>query len=291
MQYTRRMMRRAFTLIEMVVVISILALLLALFAPAMDNVHRQAWSVACQHNIHQMQVALLAFEAQNQSFPYGFDRRRPSPYPDTPEIYPGSATFDSPGWWWFNYAEVQVTAPSAGKRRGMLACPARHLEDPWLERDNLFGNYGVNRALCSSNPNGTSSGLPNKTVGERSPFKPTYLRPPGSSLDLSRPDSTLLVCDSGYALICWWHAVAKPPVTLGNSYGGDLAYVPGLDINRDHLVQPGQIVDAIGGRHPKKTVNVGFADGSLRRKKAQDLLVTKTDPNTYTNKTPLWEPR
>jgi prepilin-type N-terminal cleavage/methylation domain-containing protein/prepilin-type processing-associated H-X9-DG protein len=277
------MIRKAFTLIELLAVISVLALLLVIFAPVMDNVRQQARSVACQSNIHQMQVAILAFEAQNQSFPYGFDGRQPSPYPDTPGMYPGTATLDSQGWWWFNYAEVQVTARSAGKKRGMLTCPAKHLQDPWLDWDNLCGNYGVNRALCSSHSDGF--------FGEMPPFKPTYQHSPDSLSTLPHPASTLLVCDSGYALICWWHAAATPPVTLGSYHGTDLAYVPGLDINRDRLLRPGQIVDAIGGRHPKKTVNVGFADGSFRRKKAQDLLVTKTDPNTYANKTPLWEPR
>jgi len=48
--------------------------------------------------------------------------------------------------------------------------------------------------------------------------------------------------------------------------------------------------DAIYGRHPNKTVNVGFADGHVSRTKANDLFVEKTNDG-YTNKSPLWVPK
>jgi len=71
----------------------------------------------------------------------------------------------------------------------------------------------------------------------------------------------------------------------------DTAYVPGLSINRDRDLLPGQIQDAIGGRHPSKTVNVGFVDGHVDRTKADDLLVEKTGEDQYCNRVPTWDPR
>jgi prepilin-type processing-associated H-X9-DG protein len=65
--------------------------------------------------------------------------------------------------------------------------------------------------------------------------------------------------------------------------------VPGLKINKDKHLMPGQEQDAIDGRHPNKTVNVGFADGHVARKKADDLFVEKT-ADAYTNRSPLWIP-
>jgi prepilin-type N-terminal cleavage/methylation domain-containing protein/prepilin-type processing-associated H-X9-DG protein len=273
------MMRRGFTLIELLVVISILTLLVGLLVPVMNNVRQQARSVACQSNIHQLQVSLHAYETENHSLPYGFDPIRTSPpYSGSGgHHYPGTLTMDLPGWWWFNYARIDVQSGDRKKEDGMPTCPSKQLEDPRLDWDTLCGNYGVNRALCTSSD-------------ELKPFGPAYERPPASTSDLRHPGSTLLVLDSGYALICWWQATGKPPVTLGNLIA-DTSYVPGLDINKDRLLRPGQVTDAVGGRHPKKTVNVGFADGHCDRKKALDLLVEKTGDDTYANKTPLWEPR
>jgi prepilin-type N-terminal cleavage/methylation domain-containing protein/prepilin-type processing-associated H-X9-DG protein len=272
------MMRRGFTLIELLVVISIIVLLTGLLVPALNNVRQQARSVACQSNVRQLQISFQAYESQDHSLPYGFQGlRSPGPYPGIPGKYTGTLTTDAAGWWWVDLMNLRIEPTSGDRQLGMPQCPSKHLEDPVLDWDNLCGNYGVNRALCTSS-------------NDLMPYVTTYKRPPVSTSDLRQPGSTLLVLDSGYALICWWHATSKPPVTL-TSFAMDTAYVPGLDINKDRPLRPGQIGDAIGGRHPNKTINTGFADGHVERKKAQDLLVEKIDKDTYTNKTPLWEPR
>ncbi len=272
------MTRKAFTLIELLVVISILTLLMGLLVPVVNKMRQQARSVVCQSNIHQIELSLQAYEVANQTLPYGMNpRRKPSPIPGKPNDYPGTASLDRPAWWWFNYARVQAQACVVRNEDGMPACPSKRLESPVLDWDNLCGNYGINRALCTS-------------AGDVSPYSQAYVRRPVSTSELRHPGSTLLVLDSGYALICWWQATGQPPVTLGNLIA-DTAYVPGLDINNDRVLLAGQAIDAIGGRHPKKMVNVGFADGHGESRKAQDLLVVKTGDDTYVNKTPLWEPR
>jgi prepilin-type processing-associated H-X9-DG protein len=109
-------------------------------------------------------------------------------------------------------------------------------------------------------------------------------------MDIPQPSRTLLIVDSGYSIISWWHAADVPPATLNGNMIEDTAYVPGLMINKDKNLKPGQEQDAIDGRHPNKTVNVGFADGHVARKKADDLFVEK-NAETYTNKIPLWSPK
>jgi prepilin-type processing-associated H-X9-DG protein/prepilin-type N-terminal cleavage/methylation domain-containing protein len=272
------MRRRGFTSIELLVVISIIAVLMALSIPVANGVRQHARSTVCQANVRQLQLSLQAYESANNTLPYGFHfGRRPSPLPGAPNDYPGTATTDLIGWWWFNLTKMQVEPADYRMEAGMLLCPSKHQEDPILNWDNLCGNYGVNRALCTS-----AEDLP--------PYDASYKRPPVSTSSLRQPGSTLLVLDSGYALICWWQATSKPPVKFGTS-AVDTAYVPGLSINKDRLLKPGQILDAVGGRHPGKTINVGFGDGHVEQKKAEDLLVEKVDQDTYTNKTPLWEPR
>jgi len=118
-----------------------------------------------------------------------------------------------------------------------------------------------------------------------------FIAVPLRSVDISHPGQTLLVVDSGYSMINWWHVTDSPPVVLGNSVIEDTAYIPGLSINKERALWPGQEEDAIGGRHPNKTVNVGFADGHVGRSEADALLVEKIANDSHKNLSPLWLPK
>jgi len=140
----------------------------------------------------------------------------------------------------------------------------------------LAGNYGVNRSVCRS-------------AYDAAKYASDFGGPPLSTSTISHPGSTLLLVDSGYALICWWHA-RDDPLMDGGTAITDAAYIPGMTINKDRVLWPEQIDDAISGRHPNKTVNVGFVDGHVDGKSADDLLVRKIGEDTYRNRSPLWEP-
>jgi prepilin-type processing-associated H-X9-DG protein len=264
---------RAFTLVEMIVVISVLVLLVAMLFPVLTRCREEARTVACCANIHQLTACLLHYEAGNQSLPYGFDFRIDCLPPGGPQ---GNGMYDTPGWWWFHYAGVirHKSWLKTGERK-VLRCPSSRLGDWALDLDLLTGKYGVNRSLCKS-----------RTSTSGTPIQRAFVGTPLSTSDLRSPGATLLLADSGYSLICWWQATAEPPVPIGDRYIEDTSYVPGLALNRDRCLWPGQFEDAIGGRHSGKTVNVGFADGHAERRKASDLLVEKTEEG-YTN-TLLW---
>jgi len=261
----------AFTLIELLVVISILAMLMAIVFPVFASSREQAQAIACRTNIHQLLLSLHNYEAEHQSLPYGFDFKdgaRP------PGGYIGNLAFDKLGWWWFHFAGV--IPHKSREKPDVLRCPSKKLEDRRLDRNVLCGNYGVNRSLCRTSSAMNSTSLQKPFVG-----------PPLSTSNLHHPGSTLLVVDSGYALISWWQATAEPPVPLDDSYIENTPYVPGLGINKDRSLWPGQTSDAVGGRHPNKTVNIGFADAHADGRQAGDLLVEKTEEG-YTN-TLLWQ--
>jgi len=263
-------MRRAgLTLVELLVVISITAFLAALLFPAFHSSREQARATACQANVWQLAFALHAYEGDNQSLPYGFGGPGKTPPPGG---YPGNATIDPAGWWWFNF--IGSVRYKSLRDMNALRCPSRRIEGAKLKRDILCGNYGANRSLCKSLVNG-----PPGNEFEGTPLSVAAIR---------RPGSTLLVMDSGYSLICWWHAAKEPPVTFGDSIQ-DAAYVPGLEINKQKIVWPGQDQDAIDGRHPNQTVNIAFADSHVERWKASDLLVEKTEDGER-NYSPLWSP-
>jgi len=71
MQTYRRLTKRGFTLVELLVVIGIIALLIGILMPALSKARRQANTTACLANLRSMNQALSIYFAQNQGhLPY-----------------------------------------------------------------------------------------------------------------------------------------------------------------------------------------------------------------------------
>jgi prepilin-type processing-associated H-X9-DG protein len=266
------MRRSCFTLVELLVVVATIVILIGISLPSLQNSRQQAKAVLCSSNVKQLTLGLLLYETENQILPYGFDN---TPNESPPGGYPGGSSYDRKGWWWFNF--IEGFYKKSDNKRTVVQCPSKRLSNPKLQNNILCGNYGVNLSLCKS-----FDDIPSR--------REEFVGTPLCSEDISRPGETLLIVDSGYSLISWWHATDAPPVALGNAIIEDTAYIPGLGINKKRDFWPGQEEDAINGRHPNKTVNVGFADGHTSRSKANDLLVEKINDG-YRNKTPLWVPK
>ena len=265
------MKRTSFTLIELLVVIGVIAMLISILAPGLYAAKEQARTAVCSSNLRQLALALTVYEQENETFPAGFNdltcaMARP------PGGYLGNAVNDKMGWWWLQFSadswEGDFTEGS------VIWCPARRISGPLTKANVLCGNYGVNRAICKD-----AQGI----IG--SEFT-------GRALGLSQiwsPAKTLLIADSGYALISWCGATNGSVVPFENPRRVGTFYVPGLSINTARTFCPGHEQDAIEGRHPNKTVNVGFADGHISCVKADDLFVEKTGDG-YSNRSPLWLP-
>jgi prepilin-type processing-associated H-X9-DG protein/prepilin-type N-terminal cleavage/methylation domain-containing protein len=258
-----------FTLIELLVVISVIVLLLATLFPVMRSSREQGKTIQCCSNIKQLVLGLLSYETENQVLTYGF---YDSPIPP-PGGYAGYPEYDRTGWWWFNHiVEYSRKRPD---RASVIWCPSRRINNGRLRNNVLCGNYGVNQSICK-----TSCGRKSQAA---------FIGTPLRSSDISQPGETLLIVDSGYSLIKWWHATDCPPVSLVSGIE-DTAYIPGLWVNKERNFWPGQEQDAINGRHANKTVNVGFADGHISRKRSDDLFVEKANDG-YKNLCPLWVPK
>jgi len=265
------MKRRGLTLIELLIAIGAITILTAVLTGALQGSRRRARAALCASNTRQLLFALFSYETENETFPHGFDN---TPMSSPPGGYPGYIQYDRTGWWWFNRALGDRLKDSS--KDSIIWCPSRQLDNRKLEGDVLCGNYGVNLSICKS-----TDDVPSR----REEFVGTPLR----SAQIPRPWATLLVVDSGYSIVSWRHATDVPPVSLGAGIE-DSAYIPGLWINKVKDLWRGQEWDAIKGRHPNKTVNVGFADGHVSRMKADDLFVEKAG-NGYENQNPLWVPK
>ena len=69
---TRRMERKAFTLVELLVVIAIIGILIALLLPAIQAAREAARRAQCTNNLSQLSKAALNFESGHNKFPPGY---------------------------------------------------------------------------------------------------------------------------------------------------------------------------------------------------------------------------
>src|ERR1700733_15695795 len=69
---SRQTRRRGFTLVELLVVISIIAVLIAILLPAITRAQSAARRTACMSNLHQIGIAIVNYTDESGGYiPYG----------------------------------------------------------------------------------------------------------------------------------------------------------------------------------------------------------------------------
>jgi prepilin-type N-terminal cleavage/methylation domain-containing protein/prepilin-type processing-associated H-X9-DG protein len=148
-------MRRAFTLVELLVVIAVMGILIALLLPAVQAAREAARRSQCANNLKQLGLGLLSYHDAQRTYPSGYLSNFDSSGNDT-----------GPGWGWaaellpqieqgalyatinFNLAiEHKANLPARMQAIPTLLCPSDEVEPFWsAETRDAAGN--VTSVIC-----------------------------------------------------------------------------------------------------------------------------------------------
>jgi prepilin-type N-terminal cleavage/methylation domain-containing protein/prepilin-type processing-associated H-X9-DG protein len=268
--------RKAFTLIEVLVVIAIIALLMTILAPALQKAKEHSMAVICNSNIKGLSFVMSNYVEDNGGYPYSY--YLDGSFSNPPDGYVGNYAIDAlAGWYWFNYLKIEQSA----RKKTILNCPAKRVTNDKLKNDILCNNYGVNKSICKTNQEFSDACY--KIGCENKPLR---------SSDIKHPSKNMIFCDSSYTYTAWPYAASPPLDRTFTNYIYTRIYVPGLSINSDpdRPIFSGQEYDAKYGRHPEKTINLGFIDGHTECVKAESLMIKQNSSGGYTDPRPLWVP-
>ena len=165
-------LKAGFTLVELLVVISIIALLMGILLPALGRARESARSTICMGNVRRISMAgyIYALEEDGGFPPYRMRRAKPT----DPDGYINKYGRKNPRWqWFFDHGIGPVIDPSPYLEsiknkgyfddsdtlimtNGYFTCPSFHHPD-FNKRDIRNGSYGYNYQYLG-NPRLTADG-------------------------------------------------------------------------------------------------------------------------------------
>ncbi len=167
--------RRAFTLIELMVVVAIVGILIAITIPATSKALNRARNIQCTGNLKQLSAAMLLYCKDNQGkFP-----------PTQTENYKGTGT----GEQWASLISGYLSKKYSGdpstpaKERLVFFCPAAMKHYPGTY-EKKHGSYGMNTGLTNNPTGGQSKRISNH----------------------SRTSKTVMLADGRRDMLGWWAA-------------------------------------------------------------------------------------
>ena len=130
--------KMGFTLVELLVVISIIAILMGILFPVLSKARQQAKTVICQSNLKQWGLVIEAYTSANNGHFFG-------DFKDKDEKKKG---------WWNDW--IEILRPTYVKKGGITCCPmatktkANGREGifcAWNDEEGDYGSYGLNAWL------------------------------------------------------------------------------------------------------------------------------------------------
>lgn len=260
------MKNKGLTLVEILVVISVIAVLMSVVTPSLSHVKENAKQISCLSNQKQIGLCFEMYHQDHGTFPLGF--KDSELFIGQPSDGTGDAVHNRQGTWWFEF--IDNYANHKDSKKTIFRCPSRKVRDFYSQENILQGNYGVNLSICPD-----SQAAPDM----RKPFSVTEIR---------RPAETFLISDSGYALLTWQNATESNRFNYPNPQMIPFMYIPGLSYNQKRETPEIQYEDALYGRHLKHRVNVLFSDLHVENRSSDSMTIEEN--NHYQNHKSLWLP-
>lgn len=248
----RQHSRRAFTVVEVLVVVSTVALLMALLMPALAGARSQARGLACRSNLRQLLLASAGYATENDGFYV----------PAAPDMWDNAGLHR---WHGVRRTLNEPFDPSRGPLVGYLAdgrvkeCPARIdfvRAEVWSTSfEQGCGGYGYNMAYIGSR-------LWDRSISGPQALQQVYARTTSTG-EVAGPGQTLMFADTamannGASLI--EYSFAEPPFAVMSG-----------QVMADFYMSP-----SIHFRHADQA-NVGWTDGHT----GSEPRATFEVPNAY----------
>ena len=172
----RKTVESGFTLVELLVVISIIALLLSILLPSLGKARSMAKRLVCSHNLKQINLAMrLYLDNNNDTYPCAQD-----PTPTNPNIWLWM------GRGWRSFVEPYLGGNIDADNPSVLFCPA----DPTATEKYEATSYAYSMAFYHSPEQIEGMTDPSYTCGSDGPFVQSI---PQRSIDVAKPYGKILI--------------------------------------------------------------------------------------------------
>jgi prepilin-type N-terminal cleavage/methylation domain-containing protein/prepilin-type processing-associated H-X9-DG protein len=260
---THQKLLRAFTLVELLVVIGIIAVLIGILLPALSKARQAAVTTACLSNLRQIGISFNTYAVENHSW-------LPSPGPNRDfRLAPGALALTFPerlvlagivpmrlpaGWSWYDTGGSRYY-PISGIQKGIFVCPGfgGGADEGGVDRNGARG-YGMTRYY----------------IPEKQDPSGKYLAP---FIKVQKLPKDRVVLFDGYQIMS---GAMKPQFVVTN--GGEFKNWQGTVVNTSADASYRQY--GLYMRH-NKAANYLFSDWSARRDDGLQKTGTSTPGNKW----------